>query len=517
MEDSNDRNQDRSELDLSCCFSSKFILPSSLLEDDDELENQNYEISLKRNLNPQKKYSSSTSISAVSNSSSQVLNRNLERSNIMNNDVLYLNHNNQNQFETQYFNGNIMRNDLMNSNSLRASNNLGGFQGFNPKGLQKKNTMSYLENKQSELMDRNYENFNQNFHSPQIYPTNLQEIINNNITTNKMNNLNMNFSNYFRNNSIKNDNNDEFNPNRGGVKMNLMNNNNSINSINTSNSPHTQFGFRKNPEDTLDIFHFNRNYVTIQNHISRRINQPINHSIIQNSLKNNFSPNFDNMTNNSFGQDVLCNYSSAKKNVDYEFVQEMSKLNIINAGKKSDITVNIRRNQQANLAHQLPPFVKNSQFSNSKVHLEDINKNTDLPKSLTPAFPPRKISNQDAVFKRTDRRLKSHTQKNKIIFDTILEEPTENETPSHEFSLNNYLKSIDGNFITFLKTQKGSRSMQKFMKNCKLTSDCVETLFMKIFPNAKEMMTDNYGNYFMQKLIQLCSGSQKMLLLKQVR
>ena len=57
--------------------------------------------------------------------------------------------------------------------------------------------------------------------------------------------------------------------------------------------------------------------------------------------------------------------------------------------------------------------------------------------------------------------------------------------------------------------------MQKFMIS-NIPPDCVELLFAKIFPQAIELMTDNYGKYFMQRLMQSCSCNQKMLILKKV-
>jgi hypothetical protein len=501
MEDSNNANQDKSELDLSCCFSSKFMLPSSLLEDDEEFDNQNYEISLKRNMNPQKKYSSSTCISAVSNNSSQVFNRNLERSENFNNEVVY--RNNLNQFGTKFLSGNMMANELTNNNTLNSNEMSGDFSAFKKYEFQKKKTFSYLENKHPEIMESKFENFDQNYYSPQMYPSNFQENIYSNLKMNK-NNMDINFANLYRNNIPDNRKNNQYNSEAGNISL---------------NSPHTsyrQIGFRKNPEDTLDIFHINRNNISGPNHISRRISQPINHSISQNPLNNNFPANFSNMANNPINQNVLFNTARSKKNNGYDIVKEMGKLDINNLQRKSVVNSNFMPKKEKN--HRLiPPFtMQDSITAKMQPNQHAINPHNGLPQSLTPAFPPRKINIKEAIYERNDRKMNSHIQKNKLIFDTILEEPTENEITPNEINIHNFLKSMDGNFIAYLKTQKGSRAMQKFMNGCKMSSEFVENLFIKIYPHAKELMTDNYGNYFMQTLIQCCSGSQKMLLLKHV-
>jgi hypothetical protein len=88
-----------------------------------------------------------------------------------------------------------------------------------------------------------------------------------------------------------------------------------------------------------------------------------------------------------------------------------------------------------------------------------------------------------------------------------------NEDTDEEFDT--FIEKIGNDLIPFIKTQKGSRYMQKFLN--KLLPEKINKLLYGISKDLKEVMIDNYGNYFMQKLTQCCSSSQRMFVLQSVR
>lgn len=76
------------------------------------------------------------------------------------------------------------------------------------------------------------------------------------------------------------------------------------------------------------------------------------------------------------------------------------------------------------------------------------------------------------------------------------------------------LKCFKGNFLKILKSQNGSRILQKA-----LNKTCIEILtliFTEIEPEIHELMIDSYANYFCQKFYDHLQLQQKLSFLKQV-
>jgi hypothetical protein len=93
---------------------------------------------------------------------------------------------------------------------------------------------------------------------------------------------------------------------------------------------------------------------------------------------------------------------------------------------------------------------------------------------------------------------------------SIIRENYEEEEDFYKF-----LQRIDDNLVQYIKTQTGSRFMQKFLN--KISPIEIDFLIKKISPFFKDIMTDQYGNYFLQKLAQCCSFNQRILILENVR
>jgi hypothetical protein len=85
-----------------------------------------------------------------------------------------------------------------------------------------------------------------------------------------------------------------------------------------------------------------------------------------------------------------------------------------------------------------------------------------------------------------------------------------------EQSFSSFIEKIGENFklIHFIKNHKGSRFLQKFLD--RISPEDIDHLLKLIGGNFKEIMMDNYGNYFMQKLSQCCSSNQRIFILENV-
>lgn len=63
-------------------------------------------------------------------------------------------------------------------------------------------------------------------------------------------------------------------------------------------------------------------------------------------------------------------------------------------------------------------------------------------------------------------------------------------------------------------SQAGSKFLQKVLENA--NPQIVQYLLNEITPMLPEIMVDNYGNYFCQKLLSNCSADQRMQILERI-
>lgn len=82
-------------------------------------------------------------------------------------------------------------------------------------------------------------------------------------------------------------------------------------------------------------------------------------------------------------------------------------------------------------------------------------------------------------------------------------------------SLNEIFNNINCELWEYALTQKGSRDLQKVLNNA--DNNDIDRIIFEIKDYFKEIMTNVYGNYFSQKLIQSCSSQQRINILKHVK
>ena len=88
------------------------------------------------------------------------------------------------------------------------------------------------------------------------------------------------------------------------------------------------------------------------------------------------------------------------------------------------------------------------------------------------------------------------------------------DSMNEEINLAEILANQSFDLPEFIKTQRGSRIMQKEL-NC-ISPENLVSLLHRLCPSLTGIMIDTYGNYFSQKLIQCCSPQQRLLILKSV-
>lgn len=81
--------------------------------------------------------------------------------------------------------------------------------------------------------------------------------------------------------------------------------------------------------------------------------------------------------------------------------------------------------------------------------------------------------------------------------------------------LDELLNSIEDELWFYAKSQKGSRNLQKLLN--KIQPNELDIILEKIKDHFYALMTDTYGNYFCQKLIQCCSSDQRVFILEHVK
>ena len=82
-------------------------------------------------------------------------------------------------------------------------------------------------------------------------------------------------------------------------------------------------------------------------------------------------------------------------------------------------------------------------------------------------------------------------------------------------SLNDILSSMNMTLVEYIKTQKGSRTLQKYFDIIKVNE--LDILIKSIKSDMSTIMMDTYGNYFSQKLLMVCSASQREEIIKEIK
>ncbi len=111
---------------------------------------------------------------------------------------------------------------------------------------------------------------------------------------------------------------------------------------------------------------------------------------------------------------------------------------------------------------------------------------------------------------------KNNNKKNKNpLNEKNIDNNSNNNTNPNNISINSLFLFNEMELYSFLTTQKGSRSIQNILST--VSEKEIDIILKKIKSKSNEIMIDKYGNYFFQKLIELCTPKQRHFLLLSIK
>jgi len=267
---------------------------------------------------------------------------------------------------------------------------------------------------------------------------------------------NMNHDNHNYNNT-----NNNFNLNQNNFNFNLDNDGNNNNFYNSIDFNNTQNNFPLNHNYHNPYLYYSNN--TFPKIFNSAINSPWKSNRVNNPANNfyNANENLSNLNNDSFSSKDLLNLSFTEDNIKKGFYYTPG--------------------SSPNRASYSKKFMNNS------------------------------FSNSDNLFNKKPNLNNQPFRKTSSLFVNNFEK----DEKAEEFKdLEELLATIECEFWLYAKSQKGSRNLQKLLN--KILPSELDTILEKVKEYFYELMTDTYGNYFCQKLIQCCSSEQRIFILKYV-
>ena len=179
-------------------------------------------------------------------------------------------------------------------------------------------------------------------------------------------------------------------------------------------------------------------------------------------------------------------------------------------GEEEEDDDNINQN---NINNNLYNQYNNNIFNNSLNTFNSYNStsagnfNTISNYSIITSMNSLNINNQYQSFQNMNNNININFENNNQKFSS-----DNNIIINNKMTKKKLLEKNSENLFEYIITQKGSRKAQNLLN--KMNEIDVENLLNKLIPNLSLIMTDKYGNYFSKKLIQICTFSQRIKILK---
>ena len=179
-------------------------------------------------------------------------------------------------------------------------------------------------------------------------------------------------------------------------------------------------------------------------------------------------------------------------------------------GEEEDDDDNINQN---NINNNLYNQYNNNIFNNSLNTFNSYNStsagnfNTISNYSNITSMNSLNINNQYQSFQNMNNNININFENNNQKFSS-----DNNIIINNKMTKKKLLEKNSENLFEYIITQKGSRKAQNLLN--KMNEIDVENLLNKLIPNLSLIMADKYGNYFSKKLIQICTFSQRIKILK---
>lgn len=225
-----------------------------------------------------------------------------------------------------------------------------------------------------------------------------------------------------------------------------------------------------------------------QEYKNQLYNQFQNQIMNENATKFNINYNINQNINHNVGQVTFNNYNGGNKWSDY------------NSGNNSFQNEPIKFSPIRNLLNSNSSHVSDYPDSENTSLIEGCNNLNFI--SLRPT--PKRNQSTGHL----DTKAVSQKPKASLFMSNEVDKGDEFE------NLDELMKSITCNLWDYAKTQKGSRNLQKLLN--KIEQEELDKILNECKNNFKDLMTNIYGNYFCQKLIQCCSSDQRMFILRNV-
>ena len=292
---------------------------------------------------------------------------------------------------------------------------------------------------------------------------------------------NINLFPYYRSNkkystvSFQNEQFENVNNNKSNLSLFSPNNSfrNNYNGINQNNQNPKSFFFQNNNTINQKSSFYSTNYSINTGNLSRDDQRKNTYDLKNNNnsiLENNINMNINNSMCNG-----IPNYYNIN-NVNPNFFLMNKNLNIQKIGFNNNLLLN-PDNNNITLCNNI-----NNKFINQDFNIN----NNQLPKKFfTTSIPERTNMHVEILL----YELNSALTKNEKI----------------DYFIYNKLK---GNFVNIIKTHRGSRIFQNYLKNTH--SDIIHQIFTEINPSLIELIIDPYANYFCKRFFNFLNQKDRI-------
>jgi len=332
-------------------------------------------------------------------------------------------------------------------------------------------------NKNQENMSFHFDRGNKRLKTVANYPVNvlnmpLMDINRYNNNFSSMRTPSFGYINY--NNNLENSNNlNNINNNDNYINTNPMNNNTYNNQI--YNNPNTNYIRNSMPYSKTVIYHYPLNLYNMNFGNNNNFN-PVNNINYSNFNNNNYLNNFNNniLQKNNINQNINNNQSDNNKMKN----DNQTKQNYKRKESRRRTYPSLNCNFNEKVHKDLQKFNKNKNKENNTI---DSNNNNHIPKKNTNEY---------------------------LIFQSKY---NLERTGKIDYYIYNSLK---GKFITIIKSHKGSKIFQKYIKQTHC--DILHQIYLELNNNLEELITDPYANYFCKKFFIYLSQKDRIDFLKQI-
>ena len=262
--------------------------------------------------------------------------------------------------------------------------------------------------------------------------------------------------------------------------------------------------------------------------ISNNMNKNINNINMNNNMNNNMNQNMNNNINMNINMNSNMNNINLNNNMNNINMNNINKINIINQ-KNCEIlnsTNSFSTNYEKN-GKQIDSNIFDINFSSSSIFNDNINNNQkDNKKNNSLMNYGYNNSNNSFynesnkyIFKRNKKYHHSYYAGDKICFNISNNSSNYNFKNNISFNRNveleillievnkilNKIEKIDqicynklkGKFEQIIRTHKGSRIFQNYLKNTH--TDILHQIFLELKNKLSELLKDNYANYFCKR------------------